>query len=390
MSTRLSEFDRILEIDIPENPRSGSGACFLWGPRKTGKTTLLRQRFAGAKYIDLLDTEKQTDFLLHPHHLREQLLAERPEMVVIDEIQKVPALLDEIHWLLENTATKFVLCGSSARKLKREAANLLGGRAWRYELFPLTTAEIQGFDLDRALLHGTLPAHYLDDNPQRTLKSYTLDYLQEEIIHEAAVRNVPAFARFLETVALTHGCLLNYANVAREAGVTAKTVREYYQILKDTLVGHELAPWTRKKKRRLIETAKFYLFDVGVANHLAGISHIMPGTDVYGRAFEHLLIEEMRAYLAYREKDLPLRFWRTSTGYEVDLVVGDLDCAIEFKSKRNIASQDLRSLRALKQEHRTGRCILVAPEVSRRRTQDDIEIIPFARFCTELWEDGIV
>ena len=390
MNDRISAYKRLLEIDFPDNPQTGSGACFLWGPRKTGKTTVLKQQFSDARWYDLLDTELQTSLLLRPHSLREEILAERPSAVVIDEIQKVPALLDEVHWLLENTATKFVLCGSSARKLRKSAANLLGGRAWRFELFPLTSAEIDDLDLDRALLHGTLPAHYLDRSPQRTLKSYIFEYLQEEIIHEATVRNVPAFARFLEAVGLTHGRLLNYANLSREAGVTAKTVREYFQILKDTLVGYELAPWTQRKKRRLIETAKFYLFDVGVANHLAGVTQIVPGTDVYGRSFEHFLIGEIRAYLSYREKNLPMTYWRTSTGYEVDLIIGEMEYAIEFKGARRISTQHLKSLRALKEEHDPRLSILVSPSDSRRRTEDGIDIIPWSLFCRQLWSDEII
>jgi uncharacterized protein len=390
MTSRLSEYDRKIDIELPVNPIRGSGACFLWGPRKTGKTSLLKKRFAGAKWYDLLDTHLQTDLILHPHRLREEILAGLPEQVVIDEIQKVPALLDEVHWLLENTATKFVLCGSSARKLKREGGNLLGGRAWRFELHPLTTAEVADFDLDLALLHGTLPAHYLDSRPQRTLESYVFEYLHEEIIHEATVRNVPAFARFLETVALTHGRLLNYANVAREAGVSAKTVREYYQLLVDTLVGHQLPPWTRRKKRRLIETAKFYLFDVGVANHLAGVSRIVPGTDVYGRAFEHLMIEEVRAYLSYKEKNEPLAFWRTASGHEVDLILGDMQCAIEIKATSRPGAADLKSLRALKEEHRPECAVLVSRIESSRRTEDGIDILPWRSFCERLWDGHFV
>ena len=390
MNTRLSSFPRILKIEFPNNPLTGSGASFLFGPRKTGKTTLLSQQFPNAKRYDLLDRELQTDLLLHPSRLREEILATRPEIVVIDEVQKVPALMDEVHWLIENTSTKLVLCGSSARKLKKDAANLLGGRAWRFDLFGLTTCEIGELDLDRALLHGTVPAHYLEKHPQRTLKAYVYDYLQEEIIHEATVRNAPAFARFLETVAHTHGRLLNYANVSREAGVTAKTVREYYQILKDTLLGHELSPWTKKKNRRLIETEKFYLFDVGVANHLAGVTQIVPGTDVYGRALEHLVIEEVRAYLAYREKDAPLHYWRTSTGYEVDLIIGDMECAVEIKATDRIGSRDLKGLRALKEENSVRRSILVGLLNSPRRTQDGIDVIPVSHFFMQLWSDEIV
>lgn len=389
MTTRLSRFSRELELHFPENPLTGSGASFLWGARKTGKTTLLKERFPGARWYDLLDTELQTELLLRPRRLREEVLAERPEVVVIDEVQKVPRLLDEVHWLLENTSTKFLLCGSSARKAKRQSTNLLGGRAWRFELFPLTTAEVDGFDLDRALFRGTLPAHYLDRNPRRTLKSYVHEYLQEEIIHEAVVRNVPAFARFLEVVALTHGRLLNYANVAREAGVTAKTVREYYQILKDTLVGHELRPWTRRRKRRLIETSKFYLFDVGVANFLAEVPRLVAGTDVYGRAFEHLMIEECRAFLSYREIDLPLCYWRTTTGYEVDLIMGDMDCALEFKTAKRMDRSKLKSLRALIQEHHPRRTIMVCMIDRPLETEDGIELLPWKDFCTRLWAGDI-
>ena len=382
--------ERTLDINFPTNPVTGSGAAFLWGPRKTGKTTLLKMRYGQARWYDLLDTGLQTELILRPHLLREQILAETPELVVIDEIQKVPALLDEVHWLLENTSTRFILCGSSARQLRHGAANLLAGRAWRHELFPLTTAEIADFDLDRALLHGTLPVHYLEDDPRRSLKAYVFEYLQEEIIHEALVRNVPSFARFLENVALTHGRLLNYANLAREAGVTAKTVRAYYQILTDTLIGHALEPWTRRKKRRLIETAKYYLFDVGVANHLAGIEQLVPGTDTYGRAFEHFLLEQVRAWLAYRERDLPLYFWRTSTGFEVDLIVGDMHRAIEFKASSRIGQRDLRGLRALMEDQPVGQALLVCREDTPRRTSDGIDILPWAEFCRRLWNDELV
>ncbi|HCU24680.1 MAG TPA: AAA family ATPase, partial [Deltaproteobacteria bacterium] len=307
--------------------------AFLWGPRQVGKSTLLQQQFPKAKFYDLLNTEKKTQFLLEPSRLRQEILSQKPRQVVLDEIQKVPALLDEVHWCVENTATQFILCGSSARKLKRGAANLLGGRAWRFELFPLTSQELRkDFDLLRALNHGLLPHHYLMDRPERSLSAYVLDYLAEEIQAEALVRNVPSFARFLQAATLTHGHLLNYANVARDCGVSPKTVREYYQILEDTLLGHSLEPWRRSRQRRLIETSKFYFFDVGLVRALTGMRKIQEGTEEFGRQFEHFLIEEIRAYLSYREIHLPLSFWRTSTQLEVDLIVGDMESAIEFKS----------------------------------------------------------
>ena len=329
MSSQLSEYPRVLRLDLRRH-----NAAFLWGPRKVGKTTLLKQRYGAARYFDLLQTDLKTSLLLRPSLLREDVVANHYDLVIVDEVQKVPALLDEVHWCLENTKTRFILCGSSARKVKRGAANLLGGRAWRFELFPLTTKELGEYRLERILNHDLIPLHYAEDDPERSLRSYVLDYIEQEVRAEALTRNIPAFARFLEAVAATHGRLINYSNIARDCGVTSKTVREYYQILQDTLLGHTLEPWRKKKSRRLIETAKFYLFDVGVVRALSGMRLIQGGTEEFGRAFEHFLIEEIRAYLAYQEKFLPLAYWRTSTGLEVDLVIGDLGLAIEVKASR--------------------------------------------------------
>ncbi len=384
MTSRSDELRRILRIDL-----AGQHAAFLWGPRKVGKTTLLRQQFPDAQRYDLLDSELRTRLLLRPSLLREEVGASRPKLVVIDEVQKVPALLDEVHALLESTRTKFILCGSSARKLRRGAANLLGGRAWRFELFPLTTQEIgravEGDVLARILNHGLVPQHWLAPRPERSLRGYALDYLAEEIQAEALTRNVPAFGRFLDAVAATHGQLLNYANLARDCGVSAKTVREYYQILDDTLLGHRLPPWRKSRGRRLIETEKYYLFDVGLVRALSGMRRLEAGTEEFGRAFEHLLIEEVRAYLSYREKDLPMHFWRTSTGYEVDLVLGALELAVEFKARSGVDGRDARGLRALMEDQRVRRALIVSLDERRRKLEDGIEIWPWAQFCQALW-----
>lgn len=385
MNSTLSRFERILEIDIKEN-----NAAFLWGPRKVGKTTLLHQKFPNARYYDLLNTGLKTSLLLTPSLLREELLAEKPNLVIIDEIQKVPALLDEVHWCLENTKTKFILCGSSARKLKHGAANLLGGRAWRYELFPLTTKELGEGDLIRILNHGLIPRHYIEKNPDRSLKSYVLDYINEEINIEALVRNVPSFARFLDAVSLTHGQLINYANIARDCGVSPKTVREYYQILQDTLLGHELTPWRKTKNRRLIETAKFYLFDVGVVRALAGLRTIQEGTEEFGRYFEHFLIEEIRAFISYKEKNVPLSFWRTSTGMEVDLIIGDMEMAIEFKAVRHADERHLKGLFSLLEDQKVKRAVVVSLNETPRKLQSGIEIFPWRKFCEKLWGGDFV
>lgn len=380
MNSRLSVIDRTLRIDL-----QGHNAAFLWGPRKVGKTTLLRRQFPRARFYDLLNTDLKARLRVRPSLLREEVLAGSPKLVVVDEIQKVPSLLDEVHWCLENTDTRFVLCGSSARKLKRGAANLLGGRAWRFELFPLTTKEIGDCDLERAVNHGLIPRHYAEDRPERSLRGYVVDYLEQEIHAEALTRNVAAFAHFLDAVAVTHGQLLNYSNVARDCGVTAKTVREYYQILEDTLVGHTLEPWRRSRNRRLIETAKFYLFDPGISRALAGMRRIEPGSEEFGRAFEHFLIEEVRAYASYSETHLPLAYWRTSTGMEVDLIVGDLDLAIEFKAVRQADERHTKGLRALMEDQKVKSALVVSLDSTPRRLPGGITVLPWKEFCGRLW-----
>lgn len=391
MSRDISLYKRAIDISIPVNPIKKSGAAFLWGSRGTGKTTLLKERYKTAKYVDLLDTNLQTELKIRPKILREEVLAESPALVIIDEIQKVPELIDEVHWLLENSSTQVILCGSSARKLKKTGGNLLGGRAVTYELFPLTKFELGKADLDKILNFGTIPTHYMSRNPKPLLKAYVNNYIKEEIIAEALTRNIPSFARFLNTVALTHGQFLNYSNVAREAGVSPNTVRDYYQILKDTLIGFELPPWTRRKTRRLIETAKFYLFDVGIANHLnPEIKSVVEGTDIYGNAFEHFMIQEVRAYLAYREKDYPISFWRTTSGFEVDLIIGSLDVTMEFKSTKKVRPEHLKGTRVIREEHPIGRSIIVSRDVSFRKTEDSIELMHWEKFCELLWKGAII
>lgn len=364
-----------------------------------GKTTLLHQQFPTARFYDLLDTDLKTRLLLRPARLREEVLAKHSPLVVIDEVQKVPALLDEVHWCVENTPTQFILCGSSPRKLKRGAANLLGGRAWRFELFPLTSQEIgrnvghlnlldeeeRMYELERILNHGLIPQHYASKKPERSLRAYVADYLEQEIQAEALTRSVAAFAKFLQAVGLTHGQLLNYANVARDCGVSAKTVREYYQILEDTLLGHSLEPWRKRKRRRLIETAKFYLFDLGVARALSGMRRIQPGSEEFGRAFEHFLLEEVRAYLSYSEQYRPLSYWRTSTGLEVALIIGDLDVAIECKAVRQVDERHTKGLRALLEDQSVKEAIVVSLDDAPRQLPGGITVYPWQTFCQKLW-----
>jgi predicted AAA+ superfamily ATPase len=380
-----------LELSWTPNPVTGSAAAFLWGPRQTGKTTYLQDRYPGARFYDLLDTALSAELSVTPRILREEVLAEGPELVVIDEVQHVPPLLEEVHWLLENTAVKFILCGSSARKLRRRSRNLLGGRAVDFHLMPLTSQEIGDVDLVRLLKHGAIPVHYLSDDPTPLLKAYVNNYIKAEIIDESVTRNIPAFSRFLEIVGLCHGQQTNYANFARETGVSASTVRNYFQILEDTLLGFTLEPWRRRKKRRLVETAKFYLFDIGIANQLHPESPaVTPGTDRFGRAFEHLILNEVRAYLEYSRRDTPITYWRTSSGFEVDLIVGNMDLAIECKSGREVRTDDMRGLRALIEEYSPKRAVIVSRTEKPRTTDDGIEILPWRDFCENLWNGRMI
>lgn len=388
----LKIFDRKLNISIPTNPLHGSGAIFLMAPRQSGKTTYLKHTFAKAKIYDLLDTKLSARLSVHPSQLRSELLEEKPPLVIIDEIQIVPNLLDEVHWLLENTSTKFILSGSSARKLKRKSRNLLGGRAPSVQLFPFVTAEVPSFDLDRYLNYGGIPIHYLADSQQRTmLQAYVENYLKEEIIDEAATKNIPAFMRFLEIAAIMHGQQINYSNIASDCSVSSKTVKTYYSILTDTLLGFELKAWTKSTKRRMVETSKYYLFDIGIVHQLhPDIIDVSPGSSSYGRAFESFIFNEIRAYLHYQNTRQKISYWKTSSNLEVDLIIGNMDVAIEIKSSTQLRQKDFKGLRALKQEHNPNRTIIISRTDKKLRTQDNIEIIPWQDFCAALWNGNIL
>ncbi len=282
-------------------PPPGSETFFLWGPRQAGKTTLLRHRYPAGRWIDLLKSDEFRRYASRPELLRFEIEAaggEPGRQVVIDEIQKVPALLDEVHWLMENQGIHFALCGSSARKVRRGAANLLGGRALRYELRGLTAAELgPDLDLDRLLNHGYLPRIYQAPRPTRLLDAYIGDYLKEEVAAEGLVRNLPAFAGFLDAAALSDTEPVNFSNVARECGVSGHTARSYFGILEDTLLGRWLPPWRRRRKRRLAGTPKFYFSDVGVVNRLARRGVVKRGSELYGKAFENWVHHELCAYV---------------------------------------------------------------------------------------------
>jgi len=379
--------ERILKI-----PEIEEDSLFLWGSRQTGKSTLLKALFPQARFYDLLKTDVQLSFKLRPARLREECeMLDDGQLVIIDEVQKVPALLDEVHWLIENKGLKFILCGSSARKLRRSGANLLGGRALRKTLFPLVSAEIPDFDIDHALNNGMLPRHYLIRNAEKRIQSYIGDYLQQEVVEESVVRRLDAFTRFLQVAALSNAEIVNYANIARDCGVSAKTVKEYFSILEETLLGFCLPAYVKEVKRRVQQSPKFYFFDVAIPNHLLHRIPLAQGTDVYGHALEHLIIQELRAYLSYRRgENEALSYWHTlDNRYEVDAVIGDAEMAIEIKSSKNVESHDTKGLKAFGEEYPEAKLVLISMEDTPRKL-NGIEVWPATQFLNRLWAGKIL
>jgi predicted AAA+ superfamily ATPase len=380
-------YKRLINFDI-----AARQSLFLWGPRQTGKSTLLRLLFPHTLQFDLLNATEFRLLKSRPEALRERCRAVNPAAgpVIIDEVQKIPELLDEVQWNIENLGLRFILSGSSARKLRRAGQNLLGGRAVRRELFPLVSAEIPQFDLAQALSHGLLPRMYPNQDAHELLHAYVADYLKEEVHAEALVRNLPAFARFLEMVALTNGEIMNYTNIAQDVGVSAAAVKDYYTILVDTLLGDFVPAFLLRPKRRVIQTPKFYLFDVGVCGALAGRAQVLPRSEAFGRAFEHFLWQELRAYAQYSGRRFTISYWRTSSQFEVDFVLGKGEVALEVKASEDLANRHLGGLRAFGQEYPHARRIVVAREARKRITADRIEIYPWQQFLEELWSDTLM
>ncbi len=370
--------NRLFELNLPPGK-----SAFLWGPRKVGKTYWITHHLVGAEIIDLLKTDVFAEYISRPALLRERYQNHRG-LVVIDEVQKAPALLDEVHWLIENTTLSFLLTGSSARKLRRGHANLLGGRAWRRTLTPLSYMEVTGFNLERVMFSGLLPPHYLSPDPIEDLRSYLADYLKEEVVAEALTQNIPAFSEFMRVAAITSSELINYVNIARETGVSHKVIRTYFDILEDTYLGFRIPPWKKSKNRRMITTEKFYLFDVGVANYLARRQPKI-GSPEFSKAFEHYILMELKAYQAYRNPDWPITFWRTSTGREVDFLLGDKELAIEIKGSSRVHEGDIGGLQALLEDGPVKKCCIVCLEKQPRRPAKNIEVIPWPQFIERLW-----
>jgi len=371
---------------IPLLEEAHEESIFLWGARQTGKSTLLKTLFPNAPYYDLLKSDEYTRLNIRPSLLREECeMLDEGELVIIDEVQRIPALLDEVHGLMSRRNLRFILCGSSARKLRRCGANLLGGRAIRKELYPLVSREIPDFDIERALNNGMLPRHYLVKNAQKRLEAYVGDYLQQEIIAEAVVRRIDSFSRFLQVAALSDAEIVNYTNIASDCGVSAKSVKEYFSILEETMLGYMIPAYSKVIRRKLTAAPKFYFFDVGIPNCLLRRIPLRKGTAEYGHALEHLVCQELKAYLSYNGGDRRLSYWHTSDNrYEVDFIIGDAEMAVEVKSSSEVSSSDMKGLRAFSEEHPGARLVVVCMELRPRR-HNGIEIWPVTDFLERLW-----
>lgn len=370
-----------------------SKSYFLFGPRQTGKTSFVKARLGPTDlYLDLLPQQSFLGYARSPGRFREEVLAHLrrhgPFTCVVDEIQKLPALLDEVHELIESTAVTFVLTGSSARKLRRGASNLLAGRAYTYHLFPLTFDELgEEFALDRALKIGTLPVLWgnTGEDPREFLRSYVETYLREEIQQEGLVRNLAPFSSFLDIAAAIDAEVVNFSNVARECGVSVKTVQQYYQILEDTFLVLRLAPWTRSERARMVSHPRYYFFDPGVTNAL---THQLSGELdplVRGRRFEQFVVQQIHNAIAYGRLDCDLAFWRTHGGAEVDVLITrgqKILAAVEIKAVATIGAPHLQGLKAFLEHHPRTRTFLLCPGQRERITQDKIAIMDWQAFIT--------
>lgn len=366
-------------------------STFLFGARQTGKTTLLLELFPDARFYDLLESNTFERLQRNPSLLRQDLeMCDSDSLVIIDEVQSLPVLLNEVQWLMVRKGIRFILSGSSARKLKRGGANMLGGRAMQTNLYPLVSAEVPDFDLIKAVNQGMIPRHYLAnaDRYWQMLQAYVAVYLREEIKAEALVRNLSTFTRFLEVAALTDGEMVNYSNIAQDCGVDSKTVAGYFSILEETLIGYMIPAFSKVVKRKLRQAPRFYYFDVSIPNYLLGRRSLTPGSSDFGHAFEHFVIQEIVAYLGYHRMLESLSYWHTYSDYEVDAVLGDAEVAIEIKSTNEVQSRHLRGLKAFKEEHPQCRLMSVSLDPV-PRLFNDVEIWPVKLFLEKLWRREI-
>ena len=364
---------------------------FLLGPRGTGKSTLLKQKFKNAYFIDLLEPEQFRKFSARTEYLKEVVEANlNKKTFVIDEIQKIPQLLEVVHILIEKYKDiNFILTGSSSRKLKRGASNLLAGRAILKVLHPFLAYEMgNDFSIKKALKYGTLPIVVDSPTIDATLRAYIGLYLQEEVQSEGLVKNIGNFSRFLEKISFSHSNILSISNIARECEVERKLVQNYLEILEDLLIGFCLPVFNKRAKRKTIKHKKFYFFDCGVFSSLRPKGYLNSIDEIYGGALEGLVAQHLRAFIDYREKYEKLYYYRTTRGTEVDFIIYGEDCfyAIEVKNNTRINSKDLRSLKTFKSEYKQAKLILLYMG-QEKLIKDGILCLPVETFLKNLDPD---
>ncbi|MBX2898576.1 MAG: ATP-binding protein [Cyclobacteriaceae bacterium] len=371
--------------------KSGKNSFFLWGVRQSGKSTLLKECYPHALLFDLLLGDVHRRLLNNPEQFREAVMASEPGIpVVVDEIQKLPQLLDEVHWLIENRKYQFILSGSTPRKIIKQGVNLLGGRALRYELLPLSYREIPDFDLMRALNNGLLPRHYDADDADQLISAYIGSYLEDEIIAETKIRNAETFSRFLDKAAFSNGEIVNYTNIAADCGVSSPTIKEYFNILNETMIGYFLPSFQKKPKRRVVTSPKFYFFDVGIVNSLLKRKSIELGSVNFGFAFEHFIYHELKTYSVYSGKQYSISYWRTSSQFEVDFILGDHEVAVEVKGTDNVNTRHTKGLKAFADEYKVKKKIIVSRDPFIRNLENGITVMPWRDFLDKLWNGDII
>ena len=372
-------------------------SMFLFGPRQTGKTSYIKNQLL--KDVDvglfwtLLDGRLRLRLESDIGLLRQEVEVRNLHdcLIVIDEIQKCPRLLDEIHFLIEERNIIFLLTGSSARKLKNADVNLLGGRATERHMHPLVFPEIgdrNDYNLQHIFETGLLPSIYLSDDPTEDLAAYTNTYLTEEIVAEGAARNIPAFSRFLTVAALTNAQILNYTNIANDCKVSSQTVSQWYDILEKTLIGYRLEAYTKTVKRKAFSSSKFYFFDIGVARYLKNSAVPDENSTEFGEYFEQLICMELKAWIDYSCPRSKLTYWRSLSMYEVDFCLDDY-MAVEVKASRNVTENHLRGLKALREENIFRRFIVVCQE-EHPRMIEGFEILPWRFFLDQLWKESLI
>lgn len=388
----MEYYKRCFDLSSVINRKS----MFLFGPRQTGKTSYIKNQLLNdvevGLFWTLLDGRLRIRLESDIGLLRQEVEVRNLHdcLIVIDEIQKCPKLLDEVHYLIEERNIRFILTGSSARKLKNSGVNLLGGRATERHMHPFTFPEIENhkdYNLHHIFEHGLLPSIFLSEDPEEDLAAYVNTYLTEEIAAEGAARNVPAFSNFLMVAALTNTQIINYTNIADDCKVSSQTIKQWYDIVEKTLIGYKVEAYTKTLKRKAFASPKFYFFDLAVARFLKDMPVPAENTTEFGELFEQLVCMELKAWIDYRSPKSKLRYWRTISMFEVDFCLDD-NLAIEVKATKNVSDKHLKGLKALREEGIFKKYIVVCQE-DYPRMIDEILILPWKYFFKQLWDNNL-